>query len=216
MKKYRIPAFIILAVAMVGLFSFNNPNERYFEITRNLDIFSTLFKEVNAYYVDEVNPNKLIKTGIDAMLASLDPYTNYIPEDDIEDYRTMTTGQYGGIGAVIGSRNGKNLIMMPYKGFPAHKAGLMIGDEILKVDGIDVTDKNTSEISQLLKGQANTKLKVTINRIGNEKPIDVDIIREKITIDNVPYSGMVADGIGYIKLSDFTTGAGKEVKKGAG
>ncbi len=213
MKKYRFPAFIILAIAILGLFSFNNPNERYFEITRNLDIFSTLFKEVNAYYVDEVNPNKLIKTGIDAMLASLDPYTNYIPEDDIEDYRTMTTGQYGGIGAVIGSRNGKNLIMMPYKGFPAHKAGLMIGDEILKVDGIDVTDKNTSEISQLLKGQANTKLKVTINRIGNENPIDVEILREKITIDNVPYAGIVSDGVGYIKLSDFTTGAGKEVKK---
>jgi carboxyl-terminal processing protease len=141
MKKYRIPASILVVIVIAGLFSFNNPNERYFEITRNLDIFSTLFKEVNAYYVDEVNPNQLIKTGIDAMLASLDPYTNYIPEDDIEDYRTMTTGQYGGIGAIIGNRSGKNLIMMPYEGFPAHKSGLKIGDEILKVDGIDVTDK---------------------------------------------------------------------------
>ncbi len=213
MKKYRIPASILAVIAVIALFSFNNPNERYFEITRNLDIFSTLFKEVNAYYVDEVNPNKLMKTGIDAMLASLDPYTNYIPEDDIEDYRTMTTGQYGGIGAIIGNRNGKNLIMMPYEGFPAHKSGLEIGDEILKVDGIDVTEKNTSEISQLLKGQANTKLTVTIRRIGMDNPMDIEIIREKITIDNVPYSGIVSDGIGYIKLSDFTTGAGKEVKK---
>lgn len=213
MKKYQIPAFIILAVAMIGLFSFNNPNERYFEITKNLDIFSTLFKEVNSYYVDEVNPNKLIKTGIDAMLASLDPYTNYIPEDDIEDYRTMTTGEYGGIGAVIGTRNDKNLIMMPYKGFPAHKAGLKIGDEILKVDGIDVTGKNTSEISQLLKGQANTKFTVTIKRYGQETPLEINLVREKITINNVPYAGIVANGIGYIKLSDFTTGAGKEVKK---
>jgi len=213
MKKYRIPASILAVIAVITLFSFNNPNERYFEITRNLDIFSTLFKEVNAYYVDEVNPNKLMKTGIDAMLASLDPYTNYIPEDDIEDYRTMTTGQYGGIGAIIGNRNGKNLIMMPYEGFPAHKSGLEIGDEILKVDGIDVTEKNTSEISQLLKGQANTKLTVTIRRIGMDDPMDIEIIREKITIDNVPYSGLVSDGIGYIKLSDFTTGAGKEVKK---
>ncbi|MCK5208787.1 MAG: S41 family peptidase [Cyclobacteriaceae bacterium] len=213
MKKYKIPASIFILIAIIGFFSFNNPNERYFEITRNLDIFSTLFKEVNAYYVDEVNPNKLIKTGIDAMLASLDPYTNYIPEDDIEDYRTMTTGQYGGIGAVIGRRNGKNVIMMPYEGFPAHKAGLKIGDEILKVDDVDVIDKNTSDISQLLKGQANTKLNVTIKRYGIEKPMVLDITREKITIDNVPYSGMVTDGIGYIKLSDFTTGAGKEVKK---
>ena len=213
MKKYRIPASLLILIVILGFFSFNNPNERYFEITRNLDIFSTLFKEVNAYYVDEVNPNKLIKTGIDAMLASLDPYTNYIPEDDIEDYRTMTTGQYGGIGAVIGRRNGKSVIMMPYEGFPAHKAGLKIGDEILTVDGVDVTDKNTPEISQLLKGQANTKLIVNIKRYGVEKPMTLEITREKITIDNVPYSGMVSDDIGYIKLSDFTTGAGKEVRK---
>lgn len=213
MKKYRIPASIFIPILIIGFFSFNNPNERYFEITKNLDIFSTLFKEVNAYYVDEINPNKLIKTGIDAMLASLDPYTNYIPEDDIEDYRTMTTGQYGGIGAIIGRRNGKNVIMMPYEGSPGHKSGLKIGDEILKVNDVDVTDKNTSEISQLLKGQANTKLNVTIKRYGVEKPIILAITREKITIDNVPYSGMVTDDIGYIKLSDFTTGAGKEVKK---
>jgi carboxyl-terminal processing protease len=213
MKKYRIPASILVVIVIAGLFSFNNPNERYFEITRNLDIFSTLFKEVNAYYVDEVNPNQLMKTGIDAMLASLDPYTNYIPEDDIEDYRTMTTGQYGGIGAIIGNRNGKNLIMMPYEGFPAHKSGLKIGDEILKVDGIDVTDKNTSDISQLLKGQANTKLVVTISRFGQDEAMEIEIMREKITIDNVPYSGMITSDVGYIKLSDFTTGAGKEVKK---
>lgn len=213
MKKYRIPSSILILVAIVGLFSFNNPDERYFEITRNLDIFSTLFKEVNAYYVDEINPNKLIKTGIDAMLASLDPYTNYIPEDDIEDYRTMTTGQYGGIGAVIGRRNGRSVIMMPYEGFPAHKAGLKIGDEILKVDDVDVSEKGTPEISQLLKGQANTKLIITIKRYGQEEPMQLDITREKITIDNVPYAGMVSDSIGYIKLSDFTTGAGKEVKK---
>jgi carboxyl-terminal processing protease len=213
MKKYRVPSSLLVLIVIIGFFSFNNPNERYFEITRNLDIFSTLFKEVNAYYVDEINPNKLIKTGIDAMLASLDPYTNYIPEDDIEDYRTMTTGQYGGIGATIGRRNGKSVIMMPYEGFPAHKAGLKIGDEILKVDDVDVTEKNTPEISQLLKGQANTKLVVTIKRYGIEKPMQLEITREKITINNVPYAGMVTDDVGYIKLSDFTTGAGKEVKK---
>ena len=125
----------------------------------------------------------------------------------------MTTGQYGGIGAIIGHRNGKNVIMMPYEGFPAHKSGLKIGDEILKVNDVDVTDKNTPDISQLLKGQANTNLNVTIKRYGVEKPIILDITREKITIDNVPYFGMVTDDIGYIKLSDFTTGAGKEVKK---
>jgi carboxyl-terminal processing protease len=213
MKKVRVYTIVFVLLGIISLLAFNNPNERYFEITRNLDIFSTLFKEVNAYYVDEVNPNELIKTGIDAMLASLDPYTNYIPEDDIEDYRTMTTGQYGGIGAIIGRRNDKNVIMLPYDGFPAHKAGLHIGDEILMVDSIPVTDKNTSDISQLLKGQANTKLTVTVKRYGIEEPIQLNILREKITIDNVPYEGMITEDIGYIKLSDFTTGAGKEVKK---
>lgn len=206
--------FIALASAgFIGLLAFNNPGERYFEITKNLDIFATLFKEVNAYYVDEVNPNLLMKTGIESMLASLDPYTNYIPEDDIEDYRTMTTGEYGGIGAVIGNLNGKNVIILPYKDFPANKAGLMIGDEILSIDGVDVTQKSTSEISQLLKGQANTLLQVTVRRYMHAEPLSFTLTREKITIDNVPFYGMVNDKTGYIKLSDFTTGAGKEVKK---
>jgi carboxyl-terminal processing protease len=213
MKKQGILIVFIVALASGVFLSFNNPDVRYADITRNLDIFATLFKEVNAYYVDEVNPNTLIKTGIDAMLASLDPYTNYIPEDDIEDYRTMTTGEYGGIGAVIGERNGKSMIMMPYEGFPAYKAGLKIGDQILKIDGKDVKGKNTSEISQLLKGQANTELNITILRYGEEKTQDVKLIREKITINNVPYSGMLTGNTGYIKLSDFTQGAGKEVKR---
>lgn len=209
----RISVVAAVIIGIATIFAFNNPDKRYFEITKNLDIFATLFKEVNAFYVDDINPNKLVRTGIDAMLASLDPYTNYIPEDDIEDYRTMTTGQYGGIGAVIGRKNGKNVIIMPYAGFPAYKSGLRIGDEILKVDSVDVQNKNTSDISQLLKGQANTPLIVTIRRYGQKDPIDIHITREKITIDNVPYSGMVYDKVGYIKLSDFTTGAGREVKK---
>lgn len=213
MKKRGILFTIAAVLSAAVFFSFNTPDERYADITRNLDIFATLFKEVNAYYVDEVNPNTLIKTGIDAMLLSLDPYTNYIPEDDIEDYRTMTTGEYGGIGAVIGERNGKSMIMMPYEGFPAYKSGLEIGDQILKIDGVDVKGKSTSDISQLLKGQANTKFVITIKRYGEDKPQEIEITREKITIDNVPYFGILKGNIGYIKLSDFTQGAGKEVKR---
>lgn len=210
-KKLIIPSGFFIVV--IVLFSYNNPSERYFDIAKNLDIFATLFKEVNAYYVDEVNPNKLMRAGIEAMLESLDPYTNYIPEDDIEDYRTMTTNQYGGIGALIGRNNNKNLIIMPYEGFPAHKKGLKIGDELLAVDGIDVTDKNTSEISKLLKGQANTEVELTIKRYGIDKPMAFKLKREKITIDNVPYFGLVSQDIGYIKLTDFTTSAGKEVSR---
>ncbi|MDH3710036.1 MAG: S41 family peptidase [Cyclobacteriaceae bacterium] len=205
-------AILITALALAGIWAFTSPGEKYFEITKNLDIFATLYKEVNTYYVDEVSPNQLIKTGIDAMLGSLDPYTNYIPEDDIEDYRTMTTGQYGGIGALIGTRNGKNMIIMPYEGFPAHKAGLKIGDEIIQVNGIDVKRKAYTDISKLLRGQANSSLKMVVQRHNSTEPIEVEIVREKITIDNVPYYGLIDDDIGYVKLSDFTTNAGKEVK----
>lgn len=211
LKKVAITG--ALTVSAFGFFAFEQPGERYFEIAKNLDVFATLFKEVNTYYVDEVNPNKLIKTGIDAMLESLDPYTNYIPEDEIEDFRTMTTGQYGGIGAVIGKRNDKNVILMPYEGFPAQKAGLRIGDEILSIDGTDVTTKNTSDISKLLKGQFNTKVKLSVKRFGSEKPLDVELTREKIKIDAVPYYGMINNNTGFIQLSDFTSGASKEVKK---
>jgi carboxyl-terminal processing protease len=211
-KTFRKTFIGGIVIVFFGFFAFTNPGERYFEIAKNLDIFATLFKEVNTYYVDEVNPNELMKTGINAMLMSLDPYTNYIPEDDIEDYRTMTTGQYGGIGALIGQKNGRNVVIMPYEGFPAFRNGLKIGDEILTIDGINVKTKSTNEVSRLLKGQANTEMNISIRRHGIEKPIDIKLIRERITINNVPYYGMLENNIGYIKLSDFTTGASKEVR----
>jgi len=215
MKKHLKKALLLscLSVLVFSIFSFEQPRERYFEIAKNLDIFATLFKEVNTYYVDEVNPGRLIKVGIDAMLESLDPYTNYIPEDEIEDFRTMTTGQYGGIGAVIGRRKDAPVILMPYLGWPAEKAGLKIGDEILDIDGVNVKEKSTSDISKLLKGQYNTTVKVTIRRFGTEKPFQVELIREKIKIDAVPYYGMITDKVGYFQLTDFTSAASKEVKK---
>ncbi|MDN5205082.1 S41 family peptidase [Fulvivirgaceae bacterium BMA10] len=210
-SKKTVRLSLVLSIFLIALTALT-PGDRYFEIQKNLDIFATLYKEVNTYYVDDINPNKVIKTGINAMLSELDPYTNYIPEDDIEDYRTMTTNQYGGIGALIGKRNGKNMVIMPYDGFPAHENGLIIGDEILAVDGIDVTEKSISEISKLLKGQANTKVNLTVKKFGAKETSDIELKREKITIDNVPYYGLVTNDIGYIKLSDFTTDAGKEVK----
>lgn len=181
----KVAAVLIIAMTVAGLWAFNSPTEKYFEIIKNLDIFATLYKEVNTYYVDEVDPNQLIKAGIDAMLESLDPYTNYIPEDDIEDYRTMTTGQYGGIGALIGTRNGKNMIIMPYEGFPAHESGLKIGDEIIRVDGINVKDKAYTDISKLLRGQANSKLQIAVKRYGVPELVNIEMTREKITIDNI-------------------------------
>ncbi|ELR69556.1 tail-specific protease [Fulvivirga imtechensis AK7] len=205
-----VALFFIIGITLV---SFTAPTERYFEIAKNLDIFATLFKEVNAYYVDEVDPDKVIRTGIDAMLLSLDPYTNYIPEDEIESFRTMTTGQYAGIGALISVVNGKTVITMPYQGFAAYNAGLKIGDELIAIDGKKVVGMEVSDISTLLKGQAKTPVEVTIKRYGHEEPLSFSFKRERITVTNVPYFGKVNDNIGYIKLEDFTMDAGKEVAR---
>src|SRR6187399_3178193 len=142
MKKSLV-VLLIVVVACLGL-SFTKPAERYFEIAKNLDIFATLFKEVNALYVDDVNPNKLVRTGIDAMLGSLDPYTNYIPEDEVEDYRTVNTGQYGGIGAMTREIGNRTVVTLIYEDYPAAKNGLKIGDEILKMDEVSL-DKLTME-----------------------------------------------------------------------
>jgi carboxyl-terminal processing protease len=215
MKKLSLSKSIVFAtVFLLGTIAAQAPHEKYFEIAKNLDIFATLIKEVNAYYVDEVNPNRMVKTGIDAMLNTLDPYTNYIPEDEIENYRTMTTGMYGGIGAVIGRRKDRNIVLMPYNGFPADKAGLKIGDEIQEIDGFDVRKKNSNDVSKLLKGQAGTKVKLKVLKLGKTEPETIEFQRERIKIENVPYSGMVANGIGYVQLTEFTSDASREVRKG--
>lgn len=214
MSKIRKILLILALVPalLLGTMALSDPSDRYFEIAKNLDIFATLFREVNNFYVDEVNPNRVMKTGIDAMLKSLDPYTDYIPEDEIEDYRTMTTGQYGGIGAVVGSRAGHTYVIMPREGSPATRAGLKVGDEIIRIDEIDLKNKTYMDVNKLLKGQAGTSLKITVRRYGNEKPVEIPITRETIKISNVPYYGMVGGDIGYIHLEDFTSGAVREVK----
>jgi carboxyl-terminal processing protease len=210
MKRKLIYLSLLLVIAVA--FSFNKPAERYFEIAKNLDIFATLFKEVNALYVDEVNPNKLVRTGIDAMLVSLDPYTNYIPEDEVEDFRTTNTGQYGGIGAVTREIGKRTVVTMIMQGYGAQKGGLKIGDEVIKIDDIELAKLSREESSQLMKGQVGTPVSLTIKRMGVEKPIKLEFKREKIKLNNVPYAGMVGNDIAYIQLSDFTPDAAKEVK----
>jgi carboxyl-terminal processing protease len=203
----------IAAVAIVVLtISFTTPTERYFEIAKNLDVFATLFKEVNTFYVDDVNPNTLVKTGIDAMLASLDPYTVYIPENMIEDYRTMTTGQYDGIGISTVELNKKTVVTGVTEGFSAHNAGIKIGDEIVKIGTVELSKISYEEIGKLLKGQIGTMVNLTINRYGVDKPISIDCKREKIKINYIPYFGILENNIGYIQLNEFTPDAGKEVR----
>ncbi|HWA33418.1 MAG TPA: S41 family peptidase [Cyclobacteriaceae bacterium] len=204
---------ISLSIALIAIlfFAFKGPGEKYFDIAKSLDIFATLFKEVNAYYVDEIEPKKLVQTGIQGMLESLDPYTDYIPEEDLEAFSIQTTGQYAGVGALIGVVNKKTVITHPYENFPAHRAGLHVGDEFVSVDGKNVKGKPSAEISALLKGNPNSELKVVVERMG--KPISVTLSREKIKISNVVYQGIIDNGIGYIKLDDFTPGAAKEVEE---
>lgn len=212
MKKRLKKRYIILTVvAMIGFWSFVSPqNDKYFEIIKNLDIFATLYKEVNAQYVDEINPNTLIKVGADAMLGSLDPYTRFYPEDQIEDARTESTGQYGGIGAVVGQRDGRVIIILPNKGFAADRAGLKRGDEIIAIDDLDVRG-DYEKASLYIRGQSDKKVSIKVERfdIG---VLDLEVELEQIELPNVPYFGMLNEEIGIVKLTGFTQSASKEVE----
>lgn len=184
-----------------------------FEIAKSLDIYNSLLKELNLNYVDEINPAELNESAIDAMLQGLDPYTVFIPESEIENARFITTGEYGGIGALIQYDGEYTRISEPYFGWPAQKAGLVAGDVILSVNGIDTHNKNTAEVSELLKGQPGTEVKLTIKRYGEEKPIEKVLKREKVKIDNIPYYTVFDNGIGYLILTGFTRDVAAELKE---
>jgi carboxyl-terminal processing protease len=209
-KKAGIVIVGILVFA-ISFYSFKQ-DDKNFQIAKNLDIYYTLFRELNLFYVDDVNPNKLVKTSIDKMLESLDPYTNFISEDDVEDFRFMTTGEYAGIGALISKQKDKIVIAEPYEGFPAQKSGLKAGDILLEVAGKSTEKLSTEDVSSLLKGPAGKSVLVKIERYGQKKPMDIEVIREKIQIDPVPYYGMLDKETGYIRLSNFTVDCTERVK----
>jgi carboxyl-terminal processing protease len=212
MKKRLKKIGIIMAIAAIpGFFAFKAA-DNYFEISKNLEIMSAVVKDVNTYYVDDVDPSKLLHTGIDAMLKSLDPYTDYYSESEVEDYRFMTTGQYGGVGSTISKRGDDIMIMEPYEGWPAQKADLRAGDVILEIDGKSVKGKTTDDVSKMLKGQPNTEVKLLVKRDGVDKPFEKTLVRQEIKVKNVPYYGMINDHIGYIKFIGFRQEAGSEVR----
>lgn len=212
MKKSFRTKIIAILITLIAISSISSTRSD-FEISKNLDIFASLYRELNQNYVDDIQPGELMKIAIDEMLKSLDPYTVFIPESDIEDYKFMTTGQYGGIGALIQKQGDYIIITEPYENFPAQVEGLIAGDIILKINGKSVKGKSTSEISDLLKGQPGTTLKLEIQRAENGPIKTFSITRKEIKIDNIPHYSMVDPKVGYIKLNSFTMNAGNEVKQ---
>ena len=202
-------------IVLVGLMLMTSPlmAQNDFEIAKNVDIFVSILKELNEKYADEISPGQLTKTAIDAMLESLDPYTVYYPESQIEDYRLMTTGQYGGVGALIMQRGDDVVISEPYEGSPAAKAGVRAGDIIRKVNNQSLEGKKSDDVSTAMKGQPGSTLVLEVFRPSANKTMTFNIVREEIKLPNIPYSGMLDKNIGYLKLDQFTDKAGSEVRE---
>ncbi len=215
MKRLKSRTSKLIAAAAIlflgAAFTVNHGN--YFEIAKNIEIFTNLYKEINTYYVDEVDPAKLMRTGVDAMMESLDPYTNYISESDIEGFRFIMEGKYNGIGADIRIIGEVPTIVAPYQDAPAMKAGLKAGDQVIAIDGKDTKGKTTDEISAVLKGYPGTEVELTIRRPGDAKDLKISLVRDEVSVSNVPYSGMVSGDVGYIALTTFTREAGQHVGK---
>jgi carboxyl-terminal processing protease len=208
-RNRKLSIAIALLTISTTTFSFR---EDLFQISKNLDIFASVYKELNINYVDEVNTSKLLRTGIDAMLENLDPYTEFVPESEIEDYKMKyVSTQYGGIGAGVIYRDGRIFISDPFEGYPAQKADIRAGDEIISIDNELIKGKNNEQVSQLLKGPRETALKIVVQREG--KIIEKLIKRAEISQPNVTYYGMLEGNVGYIKLDKFLENSAQEVRE---
>ncbi|MCD7932879.1 MAG: S41 family peptidase [Tannerellaceae bacterium] len=213
-KKIHFKIIITLLsffVLFPSTHSFAQEDNR-FEISKNLDVYNAIIKELEMFYVDSVDVEKIVRTGIDAMLRGLDPYTEYIPEQQMDDFKFLTTGEYGGIGAYIRKRDEGVVITEPFEGMPAELAGLKAGDLILAIDDINVEKENDSRVSELLKGAPNTKLVLKIQRPGETKPRTFELVRKQILVDQVTWYGVRGDGTGYIHMKGFTDKSTQEVK----
>ncbi len=210
-SRWRIIIVLTLLItAGISAAFLTTQETRDFRVAKNLDIFFSLFRELNTFYVDEINPDKLIKSGIDNMLKTLDPYTVFYPESDVDEISFMTTGKYGGIGSIVRGGGDYAVISLIYKGFPADVAGIKPGDMLIKADGVTMKGLTTEQVSNKLKGNPGTTINLTIERNGVEK--DFAVKREKIAVPAVPYYGMIDSGTGYIRFTGFTENCSNDVK----
>lgn len=182
-----------------------------FEIAKNLEIFSNIYRELNTFYVDEVDPEYLMETGVNAMLNSLDPYTTYIPADEVAQFRSTITGKYGGVGASILKGKEHIIISLPYENGPAQKAGLKVGDRMLEIDGKNVVGATMQEISTQMRGVPNSDVTIKVARDAVKEPLSFTLTREEIKVSNTPYYGMLEGETAYIVLNSFSENAGKNV-----
>ena len=209
-SKWITVAAVVLLVSTSFIFLAFQTETRDFKVSKNLDIFFSLFRELNTFYVDEFDPDKLVKSGIDNMLRTLDPYTVYYPESDADELTLMTTGKYGGIGSLIRSDGVDCVISGVYKGFPADIAGIKAGDILMSVDGTSVKGVSSDDISNKLKGNPGTEVKIKLESNGEIK--DFIIKRERVAIPPVPYYGMIDANTGYICFTSFTQNCVQDVK----
>ena len=185
----------------------------YFEMSKQLEIMQSAFRELNLFYVDELAPGDLMETGIKAMLAQLDPYTRYFPETKMEDVRFMQTGEYGGVGASIETRNGRTVVVDLLEGEPAARAGIQLGDVLKRVDGRSLEGLDQEQIGDLLQGATGTQVEVDVERPGTRELLSFELQRQKVKVPDVPYQGMLSERTGYLALSSFTKTASFEVRK---
>lgn len=211
MKKYTIALGLAALIFSTAAITVNN--DKYFEIIKNIEIFTNIFKEINTHYVDEIDPSSLMKVGIDAMLETLDPYTNYVSESQIENYRIAADGRYSGIGALSKEIDKVVTIYEILEGGAAEQGGMKVGDQIIKINNKSVEGRNNDEVAAFMKGAQGAEISLTVRRPGISSPIDLVLNRSQVNIPNVPYTGMVSDDVGYISLTTFTQNAGKNIAK---
>ena len=206
LRRTAVPAILVL---FCTLFWFGKPND--FGLGRNMEILVNMMRELSLFYVDEVDPDQLMQDAAEGMTRNLDPYTEFLPEEQMSNFDLLTTGKYGGIGSMIRKKGDYVIFAQPYEGSPADRAGIRIGDKILSIDGKDAKGFTTEQVSSRLKGEPGSKVKVTVEHLDGTQQTAA-IRRERIAIPGVPYAGWVADGIGYIRHSDFTEGCYEEMR----